>query len=303
VTHATCSPSLAAALPRQRVYAVLALGVFAVSFSAIFVRWCEAPALAIAFHRLFFASAFLFLSTRGKVWRAWQALPLPAAALAVLSGLMLAGHFVTWIASLSHTSVASSTVLVATLPIFVALGAVLILRERLRPLLACGLVIAMLGVIVIAMRDGQAGKDSLRGDLLALAGALFGSVYFLIGRRLRQVMVTSVYVTLCYSTAALVLFLAAVMLRVPLLSYSWQTFGLFLLIALVPQIMGHTSFNWTLRYLSAPTVAIAMLGEPLGASLLAWLLLGEKISAGVMLGGLITLAGVSLAIVAEPGKP
>lgn len=300
VTHAASSSPLVAPPPRQRVYAVLALGVLAVSFSAIFVRWCEAPALAIAFHRLFFASAFLLFSTRGKVWQAWQTLPLTVAALAVLAGLMLAGHFVTWIASLSHTSVASSTALAATLPIFVALGALFVLRERLRPLLACGLVIAMLGVIVIAMSDGQAGKDSLRGDLLALAGALFGSVYFLIGRRLRQVMATSVYVTLCYSTAALVLLLAAVMLGVPLLSYSWQTFGLFLLIALVPQIMGHTSFNWALRYLSAPVVSIALLGEPVGASLLAWLLLGEKVAGWVMLGGLITLAGVTLAIYAEP---
>ncbi|MDZ7269124.1 MAG: DMT family transporter [candidate division KSB1 bacterium] len=300
MTQIPGSSPLPAVLPRRRVYAVLALGVLAVSFSAIFVRWCEAPALAIAFYRLFFASAFLILSTRGKAWRARQTLSLPAAAWAVLSGVMLAGHFVTWIASLSHTSVASSTVLVATLPVFVTLGAVFVLRERLRPLLAGGLLLAMIGVLIIALCDGQAGRDSLRGDLLALAGALFGSVYFLIGRRLRQSMPTRVYVTLCYSTAALVVLLAALLLRVPLLSYSWQTFGLFMLIALVPQIMGHTSFNWALRHLSAPTVAVALLGEPVGASLLAWLLLGEKVAGWTMLGGLLTLAGVTLAIYGEP---
>lgn len=285
---------------RRAVFAVLLVGVAAISFSAIFVRWCEAPALVIAFYRLFLASIFLVLLTGRQTLADIRALPRQTFAWTALSGCALACHFATWISSLTYTSVASSTVLVATVPVFVALGSVLILRERVRPLLYWGLLIALAGTVVITRSDAHSGQNSLLGDGLALAGAVFAGIYFLLGRKLRRTMNTATYVTLCYATAALALLAGIFLLRLPLFSYSWQTFGLFALIALVPQMLGHTSFNWALQYVSAPTVSIAVLGEPIGASMLAFFLFQEGISNGALAGGVITLLGVALAIFAEP---
>lgn len=296
----SASANVSKTIPRSAVFAVLAAGVLAVSFSAIFVRWCEAPALVIAFYRLFFASLFLILLTGRQTLAEVRSLSRQTIAWSALSGCALACHFATWISSLSYTSVASSTVLVATVPVFVALGSVLILRERVRPLLYWGLLIALAGTIVITRSDTHNGQNSLLGDSLALAGAIFAAGYFLLGRKLRRSMNTATYVTLCYAMAALVLLPGIFLLQQPLFSYSWQTFGLFALIALVPQMIGHTSFNWALQHLSAPTVSIAVLGEPIGASVLAFFLLQEGINSSALAGGVITLFGVALAIYAEP---
>lgn len=255
--------------------------------------------MIIAFYRLFFATFFLVLLAGRQTLAELRGLSSRAFALSAVSGCALACHFATWIASLSYTSVASSTVLVATVPVFVALGSVLFLRERIRPLLYWGLFIALAGTVTITYTDAHAGENPLLGDGLALAGAFFAAIYFLLGRRLRRSMNTATYVTLCYSFAALPLLLGVIVLRLPFFSYSWQTFGLFVLIALIPQMIGHTSFNWALHHLSAPTVSLAMLGEPVGASVLAFFLLQEGISASVLAGGAMTLAGVALAIYAE----
>lgn len=292
----------ASSASKPRTVAALTAGIIAISFAAILIRWCEAPPLVIAFYRLFLAAVF-FGSTSSKGSRAVvRALPRHMLRWGGLAGLALALHFATWITSLNHTSVANSVVLVATSPIFVALGARFILGETVRPLLYWGLLLAFIGAMVITMQEEQAGAVSFTGNMLALAGALFGGVYFLIGRKLRRDLDTAPYVMLCYSTAALLLLLAVLTLRLPLLDYSWQTAAMFLLLALIPQVVGHTSFNWALKYFSAPTVSVALLGEPIGASLLALLFFGENFSAVTLLGGAFTLAGVALAIFSERGK-
>lgn len=285
-----------------RIAAVIILGITAVSFASILIRWCAAPALAIAFYRLLFASLFFAVFTGKPAMQEWRAMPRSALKLGVISGLGLAAHFATWVTSLFYTTVANSVVLVSTSPIFVALGARFILREPTRPLLFVGLVIAVVGAAIITLADTDAGRDSLKGDLLALAGAISVSVYFLAGRILRQRLSTSAYVGMSYTTAAFVLFCAALLLNVPLIGFSAQVFGMFVLIALVPQVIGHTSFNWALKHLSAPAVSVLLLGEPIGASLLAYFLLDEKIGWWTFVGGVVTLLGVMIVLLAESGR-
>jgi drug/metabolite transporter (DMT)-like permease len=231
--------------------------------------------------------------------REWRALPRAALRIGVLSGIALAAHFATWITSLFYTSVASSTVLVSTAPIFVALGTRFILREPTRPALFAGIIVAVIGAVIITATDAGDGHNSWRGDLLAIGGAIAGSVYLLTGRHLRRQLSTPAYVVMSYSVGALTALLSALVLQTPLVGFSGQVFGMFLLIALVPQVIGHTSFNWALKYLSAPAVSVLMLGEPIGASILAYLLLGEKISGWTLAGGVTTLLGVGIVLLSE----
>lgn len=281
---------------------VLALGIVAVSFASILIRWCPAPAMSIAFYRLLFASLFFAAFTGKQAVSEWREMPRTAVGLGVISGIALAGHFATWITSLFYTTVASSVVLVSTSPIFVALGTRFILREPTQPRLFIGLAIALAGASIITLSDTEGGHASLRGDLLALAGAITGSLYFLAGRVLRRQLDTAAYVAMSYSTAALVLFLGVLFLHAPLAGFSWPVYGMFVLIALVPQVIGHTSFNWALKHLSAPTVSVMLLGEPIGASILAYFLLDERIRWWTIVGGVVTLLGVAIVLLAEPSK-
>ncbi len=291
-----------ASVPMNRVMAVLAAGIVAISFAAILIRWCAAPPLVIAFYRLLFAALFFWITNKSGNLTQLRNLPLKTLRWGGLAGIALALHFAAWITSLNHTSVASSVVLVATSPIFVALGARFILGETARPPLYWGLLLAFAGATAITWQDVESGNSSFFGNLLALAGALFAGVYFLIGRKLRQEMDTAPYVTLCYSAAAILLLLGTLLWRLPLFDYSSQTFATFLALALVPQVIGHTSFNWALKHLSAPVVSIALLGEPIGASLLAFIFFKEELGTTTLLGGSLTLLGVALAIFSERGK-
>lgn len=289
-------------VPFKRVLGILSAGVIAISFAAILIRWCEAPPLTIAFYRLGFASLFFWSTSTATARATLRRLPLASLRWGWFAGIALALHFATWITSLNHTSVTNSVVLVATAPIFVALGARFIFGEKAQTWLYWGLLLAFAGATLITVQENASGSTSLWGNLLAIAGALFAGIYFLIGRKLRQHMDTAPYVMLCYTSAAVLLLLAALLTRSPLTGYSWQTYATFLGLALIPQVIGHTSFNWALKHLSAPTVSIAMLSEPVGASLLAILFLNEQIGAVTLLGGTLTLIGVGMAIFSERGK-
>jgi drug/metabolite transporter (DMT)-like permease len=196
-----------------RLIGVVLIGLVAVSFASILIRWCEAPALSIAFYRLLFASLFFALFAGKPAVREWRALPRAALRMGVLSGIALAAHFATWITALFYTSVASSTVLVSTAPIFVALGTRFILREPSRPALFAGIIVAVIGTVIITATDAGDGHNSWRGDLLALGGAIAGSVYLLTGRHLRRQLGTPAYVVMSYSVDALTALLSALVLQ------------------------------------------------------------------------------------------
>ena len=278
-----------------RAYPILALGVVAVSFAAILIRWAEAPALVVGAYRLGIASAIV-LPLAGMRSRAeWARLAAGTWLLLGASGVFLGLHFALWIASLSHTSVASSVIFVTTSPLFVAAVSHLLRIDRVSRRTAIGIAVAAAGGILIGSGDLSLSGGALWGDLLALGGAAMAAGYLLIGRRLRRGLSNLAYVAPVYAVAALLNLGLAALAGLSFGGYAGVAYLIFLLLALGPQLVGHSSINWALGHLSAPFVSVAILGEPVGATLLAYLLLGETPAPGTLAGGALILAGVYLA--------
>lgn len=290
---------------------VVALGLLVTSTAAILIRYAqaEAPSLVIATWRVGLASLALAPVLLARHRPALRALTHRQFGLALLSGVFLALHFATWITSLEYTTVASSLVLVATTPLFVALIAPLALQERLTPWVVVGLTVALAGGVGIGLSDACEWDAGLRcpsaaeflqgpavlGDLLALGGAAAGGGYFMIGRRLRRDLPLLPYIGLSYSAAALVLAALTAAAGMPLLGYRPATYLLFIALALGPQLLGHSSFNWALRYLPVAFVSIVLLGEPVGSTLLAFLILGETPGPLKLISVILVLFGIYLA--------
>jgi drug/metabolite transporter (DMT)-like permease len=295
-------------------------GILAVSAASIFIRYAQAggvSSIAIAAWRLSLATLILlpivWLRYRSELKR----LAGRELALALLSGLFLAIHFATWIKSLEYTSVASSVVLVSTTPLWVALLSPLTIKEPIRRLVLVGMALAMLGGIIIGLSDACtiqgaglqcppwaefiAGQAFL-GDLLALAGALTAAGYMLVGRRLREHMSLLPYISVVYGMAAIVLVLVLLASGAPAFGYAPRNYLWLLLLALVPQLLGHSTFNWALRYLSAAYVSVTLLGEPIGSAILAYFLLGETPGALLITGGILILTGIYIASARIPPR-
>ncbi len=288
---------------RTKPYLVLSLGILAVSSAAILISFARAegvPAVAIAALRLTLASLVLAPIATVRARNEWRQLTRRDLLLAILSGILLALHFAFWISSLDYTSVMSSVVLVSTNPLFVGAASVLLLRESLGSGTIVGIGVAALGTGLIGYSDlGQAGAESLQGDALALAGAVAVSGYLLIGRRLRRQLSLLAYIGLVYATAAIVLIAMALMMRASLFGYSPAGYIFVVLLALGPQLIGHSSYNWALKYLSATFITITLLAEPIGATLLAIPLLSQVPSPIKLLGGALILIGIFLAARSE----
>jgi len=291
----------------------LVIGVIAVSSAAILISFARAQgiaALAIAALRMALAAAVVapiaLLRTRAEI----RALTPSDAALGVLSGIFLALHFGFWTSSLDSTSVMSSVVLVSTSPLFVGAASALLFRERLRAGTLIGIGAAIAGSAAVALLDwGPGGSGLIRGDVGALHGdilALFGAVsasgYLLVGRRLRSRMSLSLYVGISYVTAAVALLGVAALTATRLAGFPMPAYFWVFLLALGPQLLGHTSYNYALKYVSATFVTVTMLGEPIGASLLAIPLLAQVPSALRIAAGLCILAGIVIAARAEAGR-
>jgi len=274
---------------------LLPLGLLAISTASILIKICEAPPLVIAAYRLTISAFVLALLTLPRLRRDFSKLQKQEIAAAILAGGFLCFHFSFWITSLRYTSVASSVILVTTNPIFVALASIFLLRERVPPLLFLAILIAVFGGIIIGWGDWEKGRESLYGDFLALLGALMATGYLLTGRRIRRKIDLRVYITLVYGAAALFLVLLAILSGDPFFGYPPKTYFLFLLLALGPQLIGHTIINWALRFFSAAMVAVLILGEPIGATILAILLLGEPLGLWAITGGCLVLLGIYLA--------
>jgi len=278
---------------------VLLVGVLAMAWASILIRWAAAPPLVVGAGRMTAAALILAPFAWRQGMAEWHSLSRREWLLLVLAGVALGLHFASWITSLGMTSVASSVVLVSATPLFVALATPLVLRERVPWVLALSVILAMAGSAIIGMADAHAIGGALTGDLLALNGALMASVYMLVGRRLRRKLSLLAYIWPMYGLAAVVLLVGCALAGQPLAGYSPRVYGLLVLLALGPQIVGHSSANWALRYLSPTFVTVAILGEPLGATVLALLLLGERPSPTLLLGGAILLLGIGLAIHSE----
>ncbi len=276
-------------------YVALALGIAAVSTGAIFVRLAEAPAIVTAAYRMGIASLllapFALAKARGEIARLgaaeWRAV--------LSAGVFLALHFATWISSLDYTTVASSVVLVNTNPLWVGLLSLILGRDRPSSFTKAGILLSVLGGVVIGAGDLALGKGALWGDFLALAGGWFCALYIWMGRSVRPHMTLLSYTTLCYSTAAIILWALLLALRLPVTGYSMETWAAFFALAIVPQLLGHSTYNWALRYFSANFVAVGLLGEPVGSSILAYFILKEGIMMAKFAGGALILAGIYLA--------
>jgi len=281
------------ATPRH-VYLYIALGVAAVSTSAIFVKLSETPPVVLAFYRVLLASVLLAPVLVRREWDSFRRTPGRDAALAVVSGVFLALHYAVWFFSLQLTSVASSTVLVTTQPIWVMLIAYVLWRERVPLPSLAGIALALVGVYFIGSHSAQQGESQLLGDVLAVAAAILVSGYLLIGQRLRARMPLLTYVVLVYGAAAVVLGLLAVVLGLPFTGYGAREWAIYLGLAAVPTLLGHTVFNWALQHVPASVVSVSILGEPVGTVLLAMLVLGEVPAPAQVLAGLVILTGIGI---------
>ena len=278
---------------------MLASGVVAVSFSAIMIREADAPSLAIAFYRNAMAAAVLLPMAFVLHGDELRSLSRGQVTVAAAAGAFLALHFGTWIPSLSYTTVAASTVLVTTQPVWVAIAGQLFLRERITTAGMAGIGVALAGSIFVSGGDFGVSSHAVLGDLLALSGAVFAAGYFIIGRSLRRTVSLLVYVGIVYTTCALLLLPAMALSGTAFGGFPAKTWGLLLLMALVPQILGHTVFNFLLRHLEVTVVAVAIMGEPVGASLLALGFFGEVPPWTAVAGGALILGGIYLAITAQ----
>ncbi len=271
----------------------LLISITAVSTASILIRMSEGPPLAIATYRMLFSTILLlpfFLYFDGI--RKLRSMGARGFAGLMGIGVVLAIHFASWITSLSFTTVASSVIFVHIDPIFVAIVSHFFLKERVTKRMVAGIAVAFIGSTMIAVGDAGIGELNLYGDLLALVGGVMLSIYILGGRVLRRNLDLTSYVTPVYATASVVLVLMSLLSGTPFTGYPVGEYVLFFAIALVPMIFGHTVYNWALRYVSAPLVSMSLLGEPVGASILALLFLDEVPSSMVLLGGVVTMTGI-----------
>jgi len=281
------------AKPFVNPYLAVMTGVLAVSFSALFVRLSTAPALIIATYRLLFTFLLLAPFAVSKL-HLLKALDRRQILLASASGVCLAFHFATWFTSLQYTSVASSTVLVTLQPVFVVLGSWLFFREKVHRLALLGGGIALLGSLVIGASDFKAGGTALLGDGLALLAAMLVSGYLLIGRKMRRDVPLEAYTFVTYGSSTLVLILLSLLSRVPFTGYPPKDWILFFALALVCTVLGHTVFNWVLKYVQASVVSVSVMAEPIGAIIWASIFLREFPNPRQMVGGCLIFTGLYL---------
>ena len=279
---------------------LLPLAVLAVSTSAPLIRYAApAPAMTVAALRVCLAGLLLSLMAPGA-WRLWWRLPVRERLLIVAAGFLLALHFASWISSLYWTSTAASVALVATQPIFAALfaralGDVIHRREVL------GMACAAIGCAVLASGELLSGASgALVGDVLAIAGAATAAGYLLLGRRMRASMPLVPYLALVNVIAGVLLLVGAAAVDTPMLGFSSQVYLAIALAAIAPSLIGHSLLNLAVRRSPAHVVALAVLAEPIGASLMTWVAFSEVPPAHAVLGGVVIIAGIALGVRRQP---
>lgn len=295
------------------------LGVMAVSTAAPMIRFAQqqAPSLTIAAFRLGIATLILapWVLSRNRV--EIHGIQQKQRYMLILSGLLLALHFSSWIQSLSMTTVTSSVVMVSTSPLWVALLSPLFLREKIVLAAWFGLMLALVGGIVVALNQScvlagsrfacepfveMASGREFGGMLLALFGAFCAAGYLMIGRRYRSNLSLPSYTFIVYGSAAVFLWTAVILSKSPVAGFSAQTYAWCIALGLVPQLIGHSTLNWSLKYLSAAFVSVALLGEPIGSSLLALIFLNEAPGFLEVAGSLLILFGIVVTSIQESKK-
>ena len=276
----------------------LAVAIVAISTGAILVRLSEAPSAVAALYRVLFTTLPLLPIALWRYRPAFRRIDRRDLAGATLAGIALAVHFAAWFESLAWTSVAASVTLVQSQPLFVVVGAWLLLRERLSRQMLAGILVAVGGVVTMSAGDllggALVGADPLLGNSLAVVGAVMAAGYVLAGRSLRQRVALVPYVVVVYSVCTVCLLAIVLAQGGPLVGYPAREWLLFVGLAVGPGLLGHTVINWTLAHLESSVVSVSLLGEPVGATILALALLGESPTVFTVVGGVVVLAGISL---------
>jgi drug/metabolite transporter (DMT)-like permease len=274
------------------LFTLLGLGITAISFSAIFIKWSHAPAGVLGMNRLWLTEVLLL----PWIWRVrgeFRSLTRRDWLWLIASGIFLGIHFWGWITSFQYTSVASSMILLNLSPLFTAVGATVFFKERLRPSASLGMVLALAGTGLVAGEDWRWGGGAWYGDLLSMIGAVAVAIHTLIGGRLRERISALVYSFTVFFLAALVLLFVNLGEGVPLFAYPLREWGIFILLSVVPTLFGHFLFNSLLRFVKPLTVQMAVLGEPVGAILLSAVFLGEPVTAQAFWGGVLSVGGIA----------
>lgn len=283
---------------------ILAIGVIAMSSATIFIRLAQGegvPSIAIAAYRMVIAAlAITVPAVSQRAWTAYRRLSGREVGLLILAGVLLGMHFAVWITSLAHTSVVSSVVLVTTTPLWAGLASQLILKERTPSLLWGGMALAIVGGAIIGLADWSGGQSStMFGNALALSGAFLMAGYLIIGRSVRERLPLVPYLWIVYGAAAALLIAWSLAGGLPLTGYSPVALVWLLALGLIPQLIGHTAANYAVRYVSATFVGVTILGEPIGSTILAMIVLNEWPTPLQLLGGTLILSGIVLASLAE----
>lgn len=277
----------------SKYYLLLFVGIIAVSFSAIFVKWSEAPASVIGMYRLLMTNVLL-LPWVFQYRHEWRQLTRVDAIKLASSGFFLGLHFLLWMESLRHTTVASSTMILALEPILVMLGSFWLFKHRTSKASIIGVGIALIGVIMIGWGDFALSQQALYGDLLSVLGTIAVVIHLLLGQDLRRRVTSFVYNFAVFLVAGLCLALYNWGAGYSFTNYPAREWMIFLLMAVVPTVLGHMLFNWLLKYVSATSISMSILGEPVGASILAWIMLGEVMTPLQMIACILLLSGVWL---------
>ena len=297
-------PAAGASVAAAGSIALLMVGLVAVSHAIIFARLADAHPIAVAAGRTAVAAAVLLPLAIAVRPAEWGAAALRRAAPAVLAGVFLAVHFASWIASVSLTSIPHSAVLVCLTPVWIALWRFARTRRRPAGGVLFALSVTLAGSVVIALDAGGTGQPpSLTGDLLAVLGGIAMAGYLLVGQRAQADRSLIGYVALCYAVAALVLIVACLVLAVPMRGLPAATYGWILALGLIPQLIGHSIFNWGLRRFSPGFIALFLLGEPVLSAILAVVYFAEAPGPAAALGAVVVVTGLALAIVAERRTP
>ena len=285
--------------PKVHPYIPILIGVISVSLSAIFVKLANAESGVIAFYRMFFSvliMAPLFLwkyshEVKKLMRRDWL--------FSSIAGVFLAFHFILWFESLQYTSVASSTVLVTLQPLFAFIGTYLFFKEKISRKTIFAGSIAIAGSVCISWGDFQLSGSAFYGDLLALIACALVTAYLLFGQDVRQRLSLVTYTMIVYGVSTITLFFYVLIKEESFGPYTTIDWNWFILLAIVPNLLGHTLFNWAIKYVSTNVVSVAILFEPIGAAILAMFIFKEYLVATQIIGGLVVLLGIVLFVVDE----
>jgi len=290
--------------PPFNPYIGIVIAIFAVSTSAIFVKLIsDAPAGMIAFYRLFLAVILMAPIVFFKYKSEFKNISKKDWMLAAISGVFLSLHFILWFESLNYTSVASSVVLVTLQPLFAFIGTYVFFGERFSIAAIISMLITLFGSFIIGWGDLQISGLALLGDILALLGAITVTVYFLLGQKLRRSLSLMTYTFIVYGSSALTLLLYNIVLGNNFFQFTPNTWGWFFALAIIPTFFGHSLLNWALKWVSTSTISMAIVFEPIGASILAYIILKEHVTWSQWLGGTIVIFGLFLFIVSTTRKP